>query len=216
MSEAMNHVVVDDGGFGSATASAVAVPSLAVEHARATMDALESSRPALDLAESWGRRLVPVLTAGHRLLVAGNGGSAAEAQHLTAELVGRFRTDRPAFSAIALHAETSSMSAILNDYGAHEVFARQVDAHGRPGDVLVLLSTSGRSPNLLHAARRGTARGLTTWALTGPAPNPLAEICAETAAVDAGTTAAIQEVHLVAVHVLCAAFDAALAWEETS
>jgi D-sedoheptulose 7-phosphate isomerase len=188
-----------------------AMASPHVEHVRATIAALEASHAALAQADLWGRRLASVLGGGGRLLAAGNGGSAAEAQHLTAELVGRFRADRPPFSAIALHAETSSMSAILNDYGPDEVFARQAEAHGRPGDVLILLSTSGRSPNLLRAAERVRRRGVTTWAMTGPAPNPLADACDETAAVNGATTAAVQEVHLVAVHVLCAAFDEALA-----
>ena len=89
---------------------------------------------------------------GQRLLAAGNGGSAAEAQHLTAELVGRFDGERVPFSAISLHAETSAVTAIANDYGYDDVFARQVRAHGRSGDVLMLLSTSGKSPNLLRAA----------------------------------------------------------------
>lgn len=184
-----------------------------LQHVRSTVAALDASHAGLAQADRWGRLLVPVLAGGSRLLVAGNGGSAAEAQHLTAELVGRFRDERPPFSALALHAETSSMSAILNDYGAEEVFARQVEAHGRAGDVLLLLSTSGRSPNLLRAAERGRGRGLRTWALTGPAPNPLAEACDEVATADGLTTSAIQEVHLVAVHVLCAAFDDALAAE---
>ena len=112
--------------------------------------------------------------AGQRLLAAGNGGSAAEAQHLTAELVGRFDGERVPFSAISLHAETSAVTAIANDYGFEELFARQVRAHGRSGDVLMLLSTSGKSPNLLRAAEAAARLNITTWALTGPAPNPLA------------------------------------------
>jgi D-sedoheptulose 7-phosphate isomerase len=181
--------------------------TLAVDHLHTCVAALHASSAALARVAGWGRHLAEVLPAGGRLLVAGNGGSAAEAQHLTAELVGRFRDDRPAYSALALHAETSSLTAIVNDYGATEAFARQVEAHGRPGDVLLLLSTSGRSPNLLHAADRARSRGLSTWALTGPAPNPLAARCDDVATVEASTTSAVQEVHLVAVHVLCAAFD---------
>ena len=156
-----------------------------------------------------GQRLARRLSAGGRLLAAGNGGSAAEAQHLTAELVGRFDGERRPFSAIALHADTSSMTAIGNDYGYDEVFARQVLAHARPGDVLVLLSTSGRSPNLLAAATTGRSVGASVWALTGPAPNPLAELADDVVTVP-GSTATVQEAHLVAVHLLCAAFEAAL------
>jgi len=161
--------------------------------------------------DTWGRRLTDVLVRGGRLLAAGNGGSAAEAQHLTSELVGRYRDDRPPFSAIALHAESSATSAIANDYGLEEVFARQVRAHGRPGDVLILLSTSGRSANVLAAADAGAESGLITWALTGRAPNPLAERVDECLAVDSPHTATVQEIHLIAVHLICAAVDHALA-----
>src|SRR5690606_26172326 len=142
-------------------------------HCDALADALVAFRAGAPVTARWGERLAEVLTAGGRLLAAGNGGSAAQAQHLTAELVGRYRDDRPAFSAIALHADTSSTTAIANDYGVDAVFARQVRAHGRPGDVLMLLSTSGASANLLSAADAARAAGLRVWALTGPAPNPL-------------------------------------------
>ncbi|MGV9245739.1 D-sedoheptulose-7-phosphate isomerase [Streptomyces sp. NPDC003710] len=168
-------------------------------------------RDGLHRIADWGVRLATVLPAGGRLLAAGNGGSAAQAQHLTAELVGRYRRERPAFSAISLHAETSSVTAIGNDYGFDHVYARQVTAHGRPGDVLVLLSTSGRSTNLITAAMAGRAGGLRVWALTGPGPNPLAEAADDALCIDADSTATVQEAHLVAVHLLCEGFDAALA-----
>jgi D-sedoheptulose 7-phosphate isomerase len=137
----------------------------------------------------------------------GNGGSAAQAQHLTAELVGRYCDDRPAYSALALHAETSSLTAIVNDFGAEAVFARQVEAHGRPGDVLLALSTSGRSANVHAAVSAARAKGLTTWALTGPGPNPVANACQDALCIDAPATATVQEAHLVVVHLLCARFD---------
>jgi D-sedoheptulose 7-phosphate isomerase len=157
--------------------------------------------------DAWAHELADRLTAGRRALVAGNGGSAALGQHLTAELVGRFLDDRPAFSALALHAETSSVTAIANDYGYETVFARQVEAHGRRGDVLVLLSTSGSSANLLAAADTGRRLGLRCLAMTGPAPNPLAMRCHDTVALDVPSPAAVQEAQQVAVHMLCAAFD---------
>ena len=157
----------------------------------------------------WGELLATRLPDGARLLAAGNGGSAAEAQHLTAELVGRFQDDRQPFSAIALHADTSSLTAIGNDYGYADVFARQVRAHARPGDVLVLLSTSGRSENLLRAAAAGRECGATVLAMTGPAPNPLAERADDVLAVP-GCTATVQEAHLISVHLVCAAFEAAM------
>lgn len=184
---------------------------------RAAQDHVECLRRALDdlspqtcTAAAWGRELAAVLVEGGRLLVAGNGGSAAHAQHLTGELVGRYRDERRPLSALALHAETTSLTAIVNDYGADEAFARQVLAHGRAGDVLLLVSTSGRSANLLRAATAGHAVGLTVWGLTGPRPNPLASACDTAIAVDAPTTACVQEVHQVVVHLICNEVDAAL------
>lgn len=164
--------------------------------------------------ERWGVDLAGRLLSGQRLLVAGNGGSAAEAQHLTAELVGRFEGERVPLAAIALHAETSSLSAIVNDYGQDEMFARQVAAHGRPGDVLLCLSTSGASANVLVAARRARELGLRTWALTGQAPNPLAALCDDVLAVPSVSGSAVQEAHLVVVHAVCAALDAEVARRE--
>jgi D-sedoheptulose 7-phosphate isomerase len=181
-----------------------------VTHCEELLDALGPFRRSAPLAGHWGERLAAVLCGGGRLLAAGNGGSAAQAQHLTAELVGRYRADRPPFSAIALHADTSSTTAIANDYGVDELFARQVRAHGRPGDVLILLSTSGASANLLSAADAGRAAGLHVWALTGPAPNPLAAAADEAFCVAAPSAATVQELHLVAVHMVCEAFDGAL------
>jgi D-sedoheptulose 7-phosphate isomerase len=171
-------------------------------------EALLSPQTKLETAREWGRKLAAPLLAGQRLLVAGNGGSAAEAQHLTAELVGRYVTDRRPLSAIALHAETSSLTAIGNDYGPAEAYARQVAAHGRTGDVVLLLSASGRSENVVAAAERARALGLTVWAMTGPAPNPLAAIADDAICVAGADTAVVQEVHLVAIHTLCDALDA--------
>jgi D-sedoheptulose 7-phosphate isomerase len=156
---------------------------------------------------AWGARLAEVLTDGGRLLACGNGGSAAEAQHLTAELVGRFRDERIPLSAISLHADTSALTAIANDYGTDEMFARGVRAHGRPGDILVALSTSGTSSNVLCAVKAAQEVGLTTWALAGPAPNPLAAMCDDAICVEAATTATVQEIHLLLVHSLCIAVD---------
>lgn len=165
--------------------------------------ALPGYRAAAVCLAGWGGRLARVLAGGGRLLLAGNGGSAAEAQHLAAELVGKLHHDRPALSAIALHAETSSVTAISNDYGYPEVFARQVRAHGRRGDWLLLMSTSGASPNLLAAADAGAAQGMHVVAFTGPAPNPLAERCADALAVPSTDPQVVQELHLVSAHVMC-------------
>lgn len=179
---------------------------------RAVLDEIESHATTI---ERWARELATRLLVGNRLLAAGNGGSAAEAQHLTAELVGRFDGERRPFSAIALHADSSTVTAIGNDYGFEHVFARQVRGHSRPGDVLVLLSTSGRSPNLLAAALAARECGVTTWALTGPGPNPLARACDEHVALT-GPSANVQEAHLVVVHALCRSFDDAVRSIEAS
>ncbi len=160
--------------------------------------------------EAWGQTAAARLLAGGRLLACGNGGSAEQAQHLTAELVGRYQDDRLPLAALPLTSDMAAVTAIGNDYGAEEVFARQVRAHGRPGDLLVCLSTSGTSRNVIAAARAGTQVGLTTWALTGPGPNPLASACAEAIMVDAPAVCTVQEVHLAAIHMLCAAVDAAV------
>jgi D-sedoheptulose 7-phosphate isomerase len=174
----------------------------------APLRALHAQAPRV---ERWGRELAEVLVRGGRLLAAGNGGSAAQAQHLTAELVGRYRDDRPPFSAIALSSEGAAVTAIGNDYGLEEIFARQVRAHGRPGDVLVALSTSGASPNVLAAVDAATEQGMGCWALTGRLPNALAARADECVAVDSPHTATVQEVHLITVHLLCAAVEEALA-----
>lgn len=192
-------------------------PSAGIGIVAAHLAALEPVLAALhDEAhriDRWARELVLRLSAGQRVLVAGNGGSAAEAQHFTAELVGRFDGERRAFSAISLHAETSAVTAIGNDYGFDEVFARQVYGHGRPGDVLLLLSTSGRSRNLIRAAEAAREIGITSWALTGDAPNPLQAVCDDHISLP-GPSANIQEAQLVTIHALCRVFDYELAATE--
>lgn len=146
------------------------------------------------------------IRSGGTVLVAGNGGSAAEAQHLSAEMVGRLHPDRErrALPAVALQADTSILTAVGNDYGFDRVFARQVEALGRPGDVLIVLSTSGRSADLVAAVDVAGERGITTVGLLGAGPSPLHERCALTLAVpvDARSVQAVQECHLVLVHAL--------------
>lgn len=177
------------------------------DHLRALRSALLALDPEAERIAGWGRELADRLVGGARLLAVGNGGSAAEAQHLTGELVGRFLDERLPLSAIPLCTDSATVTAIGNDYGAEEVFARQVRAHGRPGDVLVALSTSGSSGNVLAAVDAARSCGMVPWGLTGPGPNPLAAACDDALCIDAAATATIQEVHLVAVHLLCAAVD---------
>ena len=181
--------------------------SSALAHIRDIQGAL--TRLEVDAAriEECGVRLGRRLAAGARLLAVGNGGSAAQAEHLTAELVGRFDEDRRPLAAIAIGAEYAGITAILNDYGIEDAFVRPVRAHGRLGDVLVALSTSGRSPNVLAAVRMAHDIGMASLALTGPAPNPLASLCNDAIVVDAARTATVQEVHQVVIHLLCAGID---------
>ena len=167
------------------------VTPCAHQHLRELVTAASAFAPCVEVADGWGTRLASVLDRGGRLLAAGNGGSAAQAQHLTAELVGRYRDDRPPFSAICLSAETSSLTAICNDYPAEELFR----------------STSGTSPNVVAAAERARRCGLTVWAFTGRHPNPLAACADEALCVEATYTATVQELHLVGLHILCAALD---------
>jgi D-sedoheptulose 7-phosphate isomerase len=171
----------------------------------AALGALERDVPRL---EAWASLVGGVLLGGGRLLACGNGGSAEQAEHLTAELVGRYQEERPAFAAFPLHADSAALTAIGNDYGLEQIFARQVQAHGRPGDVLVCLSTSGTSLNVVRAAKAASAADLTTLALTGRGPNLLSRCCDDAIMADAAATCTVQEVHLAAIHILCAAVDA--------
>jgi phosphoheptose isomerase len=143
------------------------------------------------------------LRAGGKLLTLGNGGSAADAQHVAAELVGRFERERPALGAIALTVDSSALTAIGNDYGFEQVFARQVEALGRPGDVLLAISTSGSSANVLCAVHAARERGVVTIGLCGRLGCPLCEECDIALVAEAGRTASVQEIHLCIEHALC-------------
>jgi type III pantothenate kinase len=178
-----------------------------VQHLRSLRSALDQLQSDVELVEEWGEQLAGVMLEGGRLLAVGNGGSAAQAQHLTAELVGRFQTERCPLSALCLHADSSSFTAISNDYGPDEAFARQVRAHGRQGDVLLAISTSGESSNVLAAVRAAREIGMRTWAMCGRSASTLAADCDRALSVEADSAATVQEVHMVATHVLCAAVD---------
>jgi D-sedoheptulose 7-phosphate isomerase len=147
------------------------------------------------------------LARGGKLLAFGNGGSSADAQHLCAELVGRFRLDRQALPAIALTTNQALITAWSNDHQFDDVFARQVEALGRPGDVALGISTSGNSPNVKNALRVARSRGLSTLGLTGAGGGRMAEFCDVLMAVPLTETARIQEVHLVTYHAMCAAIE---------
>jgi len=144
------------------------------------------------------------LSAGRKLLFAGNGGSAADAQHLAAEFVSRFAFDRPGLPAFALTTDTSVLTAIGNDYGYDRVFARQVEAVARPGDVFFGFSTSGRSPNVLAALVAARAGGVVTVGFTGEADGEMAPLCDHLLRVPSRETPKIQEGHIMLGHILCA------------
>lgn len=159
------------------------------------------------------RALQRALADGGKVLVCGNGGSAAESQHFAAELTGRFRRERPALAALALSADTSALTAIGNDYGFDRIFARQVEALGQRGDVLVAISTSGESPNIVEAARAARSRGMTVLALTGTGAGALGAQSDVVLAVQEPEPAHVQEVHLTVLHVLCDEIERAVAGE---
>ena len=150
------------------------------------------------------------LRKGGKLLFAGNGGSAADAQHMAGEFVSRFEFDRPGLAAVALTTDTSTLTAIGNDYGFERLFARQVQALGRAGDVLVVYSTSGRSPNILRALETARTQSVVTVGLTGNRGGPMNELCTHLLAVPSPDTPKIQEGHLVLGHILCGLVERAM------
>lgn len=176
-----------------------AIESIWDEHLHAAT-ALRSLAPAVDQVVAVVARS---MAAGGALLVCGNGGSAADAQHIAAELTGRFFRDRRPLPALALHANTSSLTAIANDYGYEEVFAREVGAHGRAGDVLLALSTSGNSPNILRAIEAARAKRMIVIGLTGESGGKMRDVCDVCLCVPSTSTPRIQECHILVGHTIC-------------
>lgn len=180
--------------------------------------ALRSHREVIDALE---RDLTPklirvaslltdALRSGNKLLVMGNGGSAADAQHLAGEIVGRFRLERPGLPAIALSTDTSILTAVGNDYGFDEIFRRQVEAHARPGDVVIGISTSGSSANVLSALRLARERGCRTVGLLGKDGGTIRELVEIDLTVPGYDTPRIQEGHITIIHILCELVEQAL------
>lgn len=163
--------------------------------------------PAVEAIARAGDVLVQVLGAGGRVLVFGNGGSAADAQHFVAELVGRFERRRRGFPAIALTTDPSIVTAVSNDYGFEAVFARQVEAHGRAGDLAVGITTSGHSPNVVQALDTAKALGLRTLALTGNDGGAAGQLAEVHVNVPETVTARVQEAHVTVLHLLSAIVD---------
>ena len=160
-------------------------------------------RPGVAAVQRAAELVADALAAGGQVLFCGNGGSAADAQHLAAELVGRLQLERPAYRAVALTTDTSVLTAVGNDYGYADVFARQVEGLGRAGDVLVAISTSGRSENVLRAAASARARGMAVIAFLGPAPSPVDEDADLALHVDGDVAGLVQQGHITIGHAIC-------------
>ncbi|HEY6247743.1 MAG TPA: D-sedoheptulose 7-phosphate isomerase [Pyrinomonadaceae bacterium] len=174
------------------------------EHLK-TFESLIETR-VTDIERS-GRLICDALRSGKKILLCGNGGSAADAQHIAAELVGRYEKARRSFPAIALTTDTSALTALSNDFGFEDVFARQVIGLAQPGDILIAISTSGRSPNVLRAVERAREIGCRTIALTGAGAEPLASACDLAVVVPAPRTSRVQEAHITIGHLWCEMVD---------
>lgn len=180
--------------------SAATLLAEAIDHCIGTLSALGGQSPAVDAA---AKAIVEALRAGGKLLVCGNGGSAADAQHIAAELVGRYLKERRALPAIALTVNTSTLTAVANDYGYERIFARQIEGLGKPGDVCLMLSTSGNSTNIIEAAKAARAQGLVIVGMTGRSGGKLRGLCNVCICVPSDETPRIQEAHILIGHVLC-------------
>lgn len=174
-------------------------------HLATIQQLLETRLAAIEQA---GNLICQTLFAGHKVLLCGNGGSAADAQHIAAELVGRYEQQRRAFPAIALTTDTSALTAVSNDYGYEDVFARQVEALANQDDLLIAISTSGRSPSVIKAVRTAKSLGCRSISLTGRGGNVLESICDAGVAVPSESTARIQEAHITIGHLWCEMVDA--------
>jgi D-sedoheptulose 7-phosphate isomerase len=177
----------------------------------AAASAALAARPGAAAVERAARLVGEALAAGGQLLVCGNGGSAADAQHLAGELVGRLSMERPAYRAVALTTDSSVLTAVGNDYGFGDVFARQVQGLGRPGDVLLAITTSGRSENVLRAAGAARDGGLRLVAFLGPSRSPLDEIADVALHVDGSSPNLVQQGHITIGHAMCGWVEAYLA-----
>jgi len=166
-------------------------------------------RERVEVVARIAEAVIRSLSGGGKVMTCGNGGSAAEALHLAEELVGRFQAKRRALPAICLAADATALTCIANDYEYAEVFARQVEAHGRPGDVLAALSSSGRSESVVRALERARKMGVTTVGLLGPPGSPAEAMCDHVVMLDGHVAARVQEAHLLVIHLLLEQIDRA-------
>ncbi|MBT9486712.1 MAG: D-sedoheptulose 7-phosphate isomerase [Rubrivivax sp.] len=180
------------------------------EESSRTLDAMKADSLLRTALSHAAQSCIDCLRSGGKILLAGNGGSAADSQHIAGELVSRFAYDRPGLAAVALTTDSSILTAIGNDYGYEHLFARQVQALGKKGDVLIVYSTSGRSPNILAALQTARSAGLVTVGMTGNRGGPMTELCDHLLAVPSPDTPKIQEGHLVLGHVLCGLIESAI------
>jgi D-sedoheptulose 7-phosphate isomerase len=180
------------------------------EQSRAALERAAKDPALLAVARKIAAAIIAALRAGNKLLIVGNGGSAADAQHIAAEIVGRYKQDRSAWAAIALTTDSSALTSIANDYGFENVFARQVEGLGQRGDVLLALSTSGRSPNILAALRMARQRGLVTIGFTGIKGESLGALCDHLLVSPSDDTPVVQQIHLTAAHGICDEIEQAL------
>lgn len=181
-----------------------------INEARSVIDAMFNDEYLKDALEHAALACIKCMNDGGKILLAGNGGSAADAQHIAGEFVSRFAFDRPGLSAIALTTDTSILTAIGNDYGYEKLFSRQLQAHARTGDVFIGYSTSGRSPNILRAFEEARARGLICIGFSGNRGGPMKDLCDYFLEVPCDDTPKIQEGHLVLGHILCGLVENAL------
>ncbi len=187
-----------------------------IETTRNTMDTVLADQALLASVEKAGLLCVEALRNGRKIMLAGNGGSAADSQHIAAELVSRLNYDRPGLAAVALTTDTSALTAIGNDYGYERVFARQLEAIGQKGDVLIALSTSGNSPNILQALEAAAKAGVSTIGLTGKSGGKMVGMCEITLKMPSGHTPNIQECHIMFGHIICQIIEDSIFGEQYS
>lgn len=184
--------------------------SMQIAEAQRVMSTMLKDDSLILTLASVAKACIDCMNNGGKILLAGNGGSAADAQHIAGEFVSRFAFDRPGLPAIALTTDTSILTAIGNDYGYEELFARQVQAHGSKGDVFIGYSTSGKSSNILCAFKEARNRGMICVGLTGNLGGPMRELCDFLLEVPSSNTPKIQEGHIVLGHILCGLVESAI------